>query len=143
MTIGADRLAVVASGQTGANNRNSRSIKAGETIDGWTVIQITDASMVIEGNSIRETVLINDPSAQIQRDHTRTVAASEAVAVNRVSQTSPAQIPPPIVAPAANGASSTSAPLVPSPGGQILPDGSRVIQTPFGPHVIPKDPPER
>jgi hypothetical protein len=139
MTIGPNRLAVVASGQGGASNRNSRPIKVGEAIDGWTVVQITDTTMLIEGNSIRETVLINDSSAQIQRDHTRTLAGGEAVAVNRVST-----IPPPIVAPpAASGAPSTSAPLVPSPGGQVLPDGSRVIQTPFGPHVIPKDPPER
>ena len=63
--IGANRLAVLGSGQNGGT-RNSRPVKTGEVIDGWTVVQIDDNSVAIEANSIRETVLINDPSSQFR-----------------------------------------------------------------------------
>jgi hypothetical protein len=140
MTIGASRVALVSSGQGGGNNRNSRPLKVGDTIDGWNVVGINDTSMLVEGNSIRETLIINDPSSQVPRDHTRTLSGNDAVTVNRTTttQATPAQLPPPVTPPSTGGA-----PLQPGPGGQVLPDGSRVIQTPFGPHVIPKDPPQR
>jgi hypothetical protein len=134
MDIGMNRLAMLASGQAG--NRNSRPVKVGEMVDGWTVLEIGDSTVTVEANAIRETIRINE---SVQRDHTRTLS-SEAVttvrSVNAPATPPPQTLPPPITPPPGGGTST-------QPSGQVLPDGSRVIQTPFGPHVIPKDPPER
>jgi hypothetical protein len=131
---------MMAPGQNG--NRNSRPFKVGETADGWTIVQFDDNSVVVEANGNRATIVVNDPSAPVQRDHTRTLAVADATpAVQNVGQTAQSARP----ASTTSGANtSTGAPPQPAiPADRILPDGSRVIQTPFGPHVIPKDPPEQ
>jgi len=71
ISLGKDRLAMVGPGKPG--NRNYQSMKTGEVIDGWTVVEISDKSIVIEANSVRESVIMNDPLAQVERDHTRTL----------------------------------------------------------------------
>ena len=136
--IGSSKLAIIAPGQSGAD-RNSRTVKAGETVDGWTVVQIDDTSIIVEANSVRETVIINDPAAKIPRDHSRTAATVESVSTAASRTASPSAqplMPPPPVTPG-------SVMGTPQPSGQVLPDGSRIIQTPFGPHVVPKDPPQK
>src|SRR5206468_2142230 len=114
----------VAPGKPG--NRNYRSMKAGEVVDGWTIIEISEKSIVIEANSVRESVIMNDPSAQLERDHTRTLVSAPAP-VTSFAQPAPAAA---IAAPAPPTA--TSQPVT----GQGQPR-RRVIQvTPFGTREI-------
>jgi len=124
--LGGDRLAMVAQGQP-TGNRNSRSMKVGEVIDGWTISEIQDKSIVIKANSIEDTVIMNDPSAQVPRDNTRTLATSAApvaVPVMPATQTGPFSQPP------------VSPPAAASTAG-AAPQRRRVIQmTPFGPREI-------
>ena len=123
MSFGKEWLAMVASGQPG--NRSARRMKTGEAIDGWTIVQILDKSIVIEGNSIRDSVIMNDPSAQVVRDHTRTLAPTAQAPV--ISVAAPA--PP---APAASSSQ-------PAQGRGQAP--RRVIQmTPFGPREVEEPP---
>ncbi|HYR89050.1 MAG TPA: hypothetical protein VE422_33555 [Terriglobia bacterium] len=120
VNLGKDNTAVVAPGQP-AGNRNSKSMKVGEVIDGWKIVEISDKSIVIEANSVKETVIMNDPSALVQRDHTRTLAS--APAVNVLPVTPAAAAPPPSTA--------TSQP------GAAQPQRRRVTQvTPFGTREI-------
>jgi hypothetical protein len=135
MNIGASRLAVLASSQ-GGGAHNSRTVRIGESVDGWTVMEIEDKSLIVEGNAARETIVMNEPSSQVQRERTQGSGANSVPAVQNVGQaaSTPAK-------PAATPA--TTAPSQSTPDGQVQPDGSRIIQTPFGPHRIPKDPPEK
>jgi len=135
MNIGSDRVAMLAPAQA-AGSRNSRPMKVGEAMDGWTVVQIEDTAVVVEGNAVRETLLINDPTAQVQRDHTRTVAASQPASVQSV-QTVKQPTPQPTT-PSTPTAAPSAAPAPFPFGGQVQPDGSIIIQTPFGPNVIRK-----
>ena len=66
--IGSDWTALVSP----AGNRNSKPMKLGETIDGWTIVDITRNSIEIESNGLRQTVITNDPSALVPREVTRT-----------------------------------------------------------------------
>ena len=119
ISLGSDRLAMVAQGQP-PGNRNYRSMKAGEVIDGWTISEIQDKSIVIKANSIEESVIMNDPSAQVPRDFTRTLATPAAPAAAPASQTGPFSQPP-----------------VSPPTAGPAPQRRRVIQiTPFGPREI-------
>jgi hypothetical protein len=114
---------MVAPGKPG--NRDYRSMKAGEVVDGWTIVEISDKSIVIESNLGRESVIMNDPSAQVQRDHTRTLATA-APSVISVAQ------------PVAQPALATPAPVPsqqPAPG-QGQPRRRVVQMTPFGPREI-------
>jgi hypothetical protein len=123
ISLGKDRLAMVAPGKPG--NRDYRSMKAGEVVDGWTIVEISDKSIVIESNLGRESVIMNDPSAQVQRDHTRTLATA-APSVISVAQ------------PVAQPALATPAPVPsqqPAPG-QGQPRRRVVQMTPFGPREI-------
>lgn len=96
MALGNDRMAMLASGKPG--NRNYKPMKIGETIDGWTITQILDKSIVIKANSIEDFVLMNDPSAQVPRDTARTIAAT-APSVISVGQPAPppASVPAPAI----------------------------------------------
>jgi hypothetical protein len=87
MTLGSNQMAMVAPSQP-AGNRNYRPMKVGETIDGWTITKIMDKSIVISSNSVEETVLMNDPTAQVQRDSARTSAPVPASVIS-VGQSAP------------------------------------------------------
>src|SRR5437667_12389551 len=76
MSIGSDVMAMVGTAKPG----NQKSMKVGEVIDGWTVVSIKDKSMVIKGNDLQETIVMNDPTAQIPRDHSRTTEVPTAAA---------------------------------------------------------------
>src|ERR1051326_3182961 len=81
MSIGSDVMAMVGTAKAG----NQKSMRVGEVIEGWTIISIADKSMVIKGNDLQETIVMNDPPVQIQRDHSRTVdVAAPAHAANVV-----------------------------------------------------------
>jgi hypothetical protein len=119
MSLGKEMMAMIAPGKPGS--RDYKPMKVGETIDGWTIVSISDKSLVVKANDVEETIVMNDPTAQVPREHTRTIEA-----------------PPPSVT--SVGGPPTSAPQAPSaaaqpaaaqPAGQ---PGRRTITqvTPFG-----------
>jgi hypothetical protein len=128
VSLGKEPLAMVASGQP-PGNRNYRPMKIGEVIDGWTITKILDKSITIKADDVEQSVLMNDPSAQVPRDATRTTAA--AAPVVSTSQPQPA--------PSALTASPLSAP--PPQSTASPPRGRRRIlqQTPFGVREIEVD----
>jgi hypothetical protein len=129
VTLGKDKMAMVGPGQNG--NRSFRPMKIGEVIDGWTITEILDKSIRIQGNNIEDSVIMNDPSAQIPRDYTRT-----AVAPASVSNVAPPVAARSTAAPVAASPSSLF-PGVPTSAQPTAPGRRRVIQmTPFGPREI-------
>ena len=136
--LGLDRTAMIAPGQ-GAS-RNSRPIKVGQTIDGWTVVEIASKSIQIESNGVRETVIMNDPSAQVPRDSTRTLAAGTPAVqpVLSVTTTQPSAQPINAFLPAL-----PAEPPQPPPAAPGQPQRrTRVVMTPFGPRTIFEDLPQ-
>jgi hypothetical protein len=128
MAIGNDRIAMLASAQSG---RTSRPIKVGESLDDWEVVEIRDKAVVVTNSTgIRETLIVNDPKAQVARSSERTGATT-------------ASAPPPVTVitptPSQPSASTggdvvrpqTPATPPPSPSTGGCPDG--ILQTPFGP----------
>jgi hypothetical protein len=129
MLMGQGWTALLASGQT--NNRNSRPYRVGESIDGWTVLEIAEKSVVVEANSNRETLSTNDwMMMQIARDSTKTSGTAAA--------------PPPVPQPAA-AAPAVSTPPPASSSGASPARGAepcvRDYKTPFGTVKIPCDDP--
>lgn len=122
VSIGPQRMAMVGPGRAG--NRSYRPVKTGEVVDGWTVTEIQEKAVVVTASGITETLIMNDPSAQIPRERTRTSATA----------TPPVQVidrPAAQVVPAANSSSSTTS-NAPPPSPVTPPPGQRAIQTPFG-----------
>lgn len=116
MSLGAGRMAMVGPGQQ-PGNRSYRPMKVGETIDGWTITEIQEKAIIVAANDVTQTVIMNDPTAQVPRSETRTSGSGQ---------------PAPVyVAPA-------PAPAAATPAGAKR---TRVIQTIFGPKVV-EDPPE-
>jgi hypothetical protein len=100
MSLGNDRMAMVGLGKAG--NRDYKPMKVGEVIDGWTILSIDDKSIVVKGNEVQETILLNDPTAQIPRDHTRTLDSAPATP-NAISVGASSSLPtPPPASPAAS-----------------------------------------
>lgn len=132
ISIGAERMALLGPGQPG--NRGYRAIKAGETVAGWQVVEIQEKSVIVVANGVRETLILNDPSAQVPREHTRTLASSgavqQSVVVQRQENPAGTSVPAPAV-----GAAGAPAPA--APGQQK----GRYIETPFG-RVFVADPPK-
>jgi hypothetical protein len=122
MLLGEGWTAMLASGAT--NNRNSRPVRVGQSVDGWTVVEITEKTVVVESNSNRETLSTNDwITMQIPRDATRTLTSTTPV-IQNVGPPSTAVTPPPVASspPPAPEASNTrgETPCV------------RELKTPFG-----------
>jgi hypothetical protein len=92
VVIGKESMAMVAPGQP-AGNRNYKSMKVGDVIDGWKIVEIADKSIVVEANSVQQTIIMNDPSALVQRVDTRTLVSASAPIVTSVGPTAVA--PPP------------------------------------------------
>ena len=113
MSLGADPIAMLAPGQAG--NRNYLPVKVGEVVDGWTLLEIQQKSVVVASNGIQQTLIMNDPTARVPRAAGRSSA-------NRTA-------PPPVIIPNAQPAPSAAAPAAPG-----APPGMRrvTIQTPFG-----------
>src|SRR5262245_10305228 len=72
MLIGAPRMAML--GPRLAGNRSYRPMLVGEVIDGWTLVEVKDKSVVLDSNGVRETVYMNDPTAMVPRDYSRTTS---------------------------------------------------------------------
>ena len=110
---------MVAAGKPG--NRDYRPMKVGEVIDGWKIVEIQDKSILIEGYAAKESIIMNDPSAQVSREYTRTAAPPAA------SSAIPAVMPG-VTQPGPAASASTAQPATPAPSKP----GRRVIRTPFG-----------
>lgn len=65
MIIGNDKTAFISP----PGNRTSRPMKVGETIEGWKVIEIAVKTVEVESDSERQTLVINDPVANVGRDY--------------------------------------------------------------------------
>ena len=130
LSLGKEPMALIGPGKPG--NRDYKPMKVGEIIDGWTLVSISDKSVVMKGDDVQETIAMNDPTAQIPRDHTRTEVAPAPVV------TSAGGLPPPPATPA------VSSPQQPGTRGQqpaqqpgqrrrttqITPFGTREIEEP-------------
>ena len=119
ITLGKDRLAMVAQGQPG--NRSYKPMKVGEVIDGWTITEILDKSITITANTLQDSVIMNDPSAQVPRDYTRTLV-TPAPSVSPAA--APVSFPPPSTSQPGTGQRQTRRVL------QQTPFGVREIEEP-------------
>ncbi len=122
MSLGNNRMAMVAQGKPG--NRNYRPMKIGEVVDGWTITQILDTSIIIRADSIEDSVLMNDAVAQVPREYTTRTAAPAATSVISVGQPTPA--------PAAATPSLFQSPTSQPATGQPRQRRRITQQTPFG-----------
>ena len=125
MLLGNDRLAMLSPGDSGS--RASRPVRVGETFDGWTVAEIQSKTVIVKWDDIKQTLVMDDPTAQLARDYSKTGTAGNTAAA--VITVAPAAPPPPSV----NQAPTNSTPPVINPATgrrQIL------IHTPFGDKTI-------
>jgi hypothetical protein len=125
MSVGQARIAMLGSGKPGAR-RSSLPMKLGDTIDGWRVVDIAEKAVTVEANAMREVVIMNDPTAEIPREHTRTLETGAGTA--GVVQTGVSSRPsaPPSPSPSSTSAPASNAnPAAPAPR-------MREIHTPFG-----------
>src|SRR3989442_3617451 len=88
LSLGKEPMALIGPGKPG--NRDYKPMKVGEIIDGWTLVSISDKSVVMKGNDVQETIAMNDPTAQIPREHTRTELAPTPVVTSTVGLPAPA-----------------------------------------------------
>jgi len=135
MAVGADRTAFVAPGPTG--NRNSRPMRVGESVDGWTIVQIADKYIDIEANGTRQSVIMNDPAALVPRETNRT---SSIVATPAVVQSTNVPVPTNTPAVPINQVVPANAPA--SASSEIGPKGQKGHWelTPFGIRRFVPDP---
>ena len=123
MSIGKERIAFMAPGQTGA--RTSKPVKLGESVDSWELVEIQDKSVVVTGaTGARETIVMNDPTAQVARAYERTGNGGSAPPTNVLSKET---------APPSGAATNTSTP--PTAGQQTAappPTEDEWLITPFG-----------
>ncbi len=138
MSLGEDPMAMLAIGEPG--NREYRPVRIGEVFDGWELVEILDKSVRIRSGGVETTVIMNDPTAQMPRDQSRTIARSGAApAVSTV------QAP----AAAAGVQSGVNQPTTRQSGtanrGAVtednVPPGFVIQRTPFGNRLVPKPQP--
>jgi hypothetical protein len=125
MSLGGGRMALMGPGNPG--NRAYRPLTVGDEIDGWKLIQVDPKAVVVESGGVQERILMNDPSAQIARDYSKTLSTATNAPVVSIG-------PPPAAVPAAQPNSQQ-----PSPTGADGPaPRTRIIKTPFGDKVVPE-----
>ena len=134
MSIGDGPVALLATGEGG--NRDSRPYSVGQTIDGWELVEIENKSVVVETGSIRTTIFMNDPTAQVPRARGRTLAPGSATPqVSTVGVVSPGSRTQTSVAGTATRA---AAPLPSGITEDNVPPGFRIQRTPgFGNRIVP------
>jgi hypothetical protein len=124
--IGKDRWALVAP----PLGRNTLPAKVGQTVGDWTIVEILEKSIEIESNGTRQSVIINDPTANVPRADGRTQAGGT------VSQATQAPAP-----------QNTTTPSTPAQPNQTQPNGQkcngRLEQTAFGITRCVQDPPSK
>jgi hypothetical protein len=100
MRLGKNPLAMLAAGD--ASSRFSRAVYVGEVFDGWTVIDIQDKTVTVKSDDVKETLNINDPTAQLARSIDKTPSGPVA------TSPSPAPAPPQIAPPAVSDSQTTT-----------------------------------
>jgi hypothetical protein len=125
--LGADRIAMLAPGE--GPSRTSRPVRIGETIDGWVLDEIQEKSVTVRWEEVKESVIMNDPTAQPARDYSKTGGTASNAAPVVVSAP-----PPSAPATTTNAPTETSANAHPP----IMVNGRRQIwvNTPFGAHYV-------
>ena len=119
MRLGNDRLAMLGPGDPG--NRSYQPVRIGQTFDGWKLVEIADKSVVVQWDEIKESVILNDPTAQIPRADARTAGPAQASVVTTVSSQP---------APAASAPNQT--PLFNQPPPPNCVRKQIIVRTPFG-----------
>jgi hypothetical protein len=82
---------IIGSQKTAFLGKNSKPVKVDDEIDGWKIVDIQRTGITIESNGQRQTVVVNDASAQLPRDGGKTALTSTASAVIQTNQNSGAQ----------------------------------------------------
>lgn len=125
--LGKSIMAMLATGD--GPGRSSRPVHAGEVFDGWTVLEIQDKTVTVKWDEVKETLIMNDPTAQIARDYGKTDGSGSAA--QQVVTVAPIAIP--AAPPAAPSANSTAPQMttVSSKGKKQI-----TVQTPFGPKIM-------
>ena len=100
------------------------SLRVGETIAGWQLVEIDRKSVVVEATGRRRDVVMNDPTMSVSGARTQGRAAPATVVASQSSTPAPTR----------DVSATPAAPQVPS---QPAPAGECVIQTPFGPTTRP------
>ena len=113
-----------------AGNRSYRPMVVGDVIDGWKVIEVNEKTAVVESGGVQETILMNDPTAQIPRDYNRTLAGAQNPVLPAPVARAPEPEQPrvPVVQPQVGA---------PAPAPAAGAPGTRIIRTPFGDKVVP------
>lgn len=125
LLLGSERLALLGK----AGSRSRQSVKVGEDFDGWRVVEIEDKSVVIISNGAQESLIVGKIPIERRTESTASPAVSSV---------------PPAPQSATPAATASPRPPAASPGtGRIpavLPPGTHVIDTPFGPRLeqLPK-----
>jgi hypothetical protein len=92
MAVGPEKIAMLSPGQSG---RASQSVKIGESVDSWQVVEISEKSVVVVAeNGTRQTIIMNDPTAQVPRVSTRTGSGVPAGPIVNTSTSTPVAPPP-------------------------------------------------
>jgi hypothetical protein len=132
MSIGNEWIAMLAPALGG--NRASQAVRVGQSIgDYWQLLEIHENSVVVvSDNGVRQTVILNDPTAQVPRSYERTLTGA-----------APPQVALPVVSPGTTPSpqqtvATPSAPQQVSPAGGEQPK-PKILNTPFGP-IIRTDP---
>ena len=122
LLLGDERVALMASPEDPAYV----SLRVGETIGGWQVVEIDRKRVVVEATGRRRDVVMNDPTMAVSGARTQGRAAPATIVASQPSTPAPTPTP---------GVSATPAPTPAAP--QQLPPGRCAIQTPFGPTTRP------
>ncbi len=131
LSLGDGPQAFLAPGENGGSD--SLPFGIGEVIDGWEVAEIDAKSVVVESGGVRQTIIMNDPTAMISRNSRRTTAGNTAPQVSTVQTTGPASE----TQSSASGRRATP-PAPPSATDENVPPGYRLVRTPFGNRVVPE-----
>ncbi|HLH30733.1 MAG TPA: hypothetical protein VKY31_05990 [Terriglobia bacterium] len=127
MSFGKGLIAMLAPGD--APPRSSRPVHAGEVFDGWTVVEIQEKTVIVKWDDVKETLIMNDPTAQLARDYSKTGSSSPA--------SQPVVAVAPAAQPAAAAPAASSNPFAPQTP-VVSPTGKKqiLIHTPFGDKVM-------
>jgi hypothetical protein len=125
--IGKDLMAMLAPADAPA--RSSRPVRAGEVFDGWTVAEIQEKAVIVKWDQVTESLIINDPTAQVTRDYGKTGVGA---APGPVVTVAPAALPAAPVATVPSGNSFAPQTTTTSPTGKK----QIVIHTPFGDKIM-------
>ncbi|HEY2379837.1 MAG TPA: hypothetical protein VGK48_01525 [Terriglobia bacterium] len=125
--LGKNLLAMLAPAD--AQSRFARPVRAGEVFDGWTVVEIREKTVTVQWDEVKETLNIDDPTAQVARDYGKTGGSGAAPA--------PVVTVGPVAAPVTATPAPASNPFAPQPI-TTSPTGKRkiLVHTPFGDNII-------